>query len=149
MGTGSTEPGGPAWRQTTFFPFALTSQLATGATLELKLDSDTYETSQYGTVPVVDAVATHDAEAGRTSVFLVNRSQTDDVTVTIDVAALGEITVLDAQTLNDDADVYAANTLLEQERVSLRDNKSVVTEPGTVTVTLPPVSWSAISLGRV
>ena len=143
-----TEPGGPAWRQTTFFPFALTSQLATGATLELKLDSDTYETSQYGTVPIVDAVATHDAEAGRTSVFLVNRSQTDDATVTIDVAALGEITVLDAQTLNDDADVYAANTLLERERVSLRDNKSVVSGAGTVTVTLPPVSWSAISLGR-
>jgi len=64
------------------------------------------------------------------------------------VAALGEITVLDAQTLKDDADVYAANTLLERERVSLRDNKSVVSGVGTVTVTLPPVSWSAISLGR-
>jgi alpha-N-arabinofuranosidase len=93
-------------------------------------------------------VATHDAEAGRTAVFLVNRSQTEDATVTIDVAALGDITVLDAQTLNDDADVYAANTLLERERVSLRDNKSVVAGAGMVTVTLPPVSWSAISLGQ-
>ena len=143
-----TEPGGPAWRQTTFFPFALTSRLATGATLAVKLDSDTYETSQFGTVPVVDAVATHDANTGRTSVFLVNRSQTDDATVTIDVAALGEIRVLDAQTLSDD-DVHAANTLLDRERVSLRDNKTVSMGVGTISVTLPPVSWTAISLGRV
>jgi alpha-L-arabinofuranosidase len=49
-------------------------------------------------------VATHDAEAGRTSVFLVNRCQTDDATVTIDVAALGDVSALDAQTLNDDSD---------------------------------------------
>ncbi len=40
-----TEPGGPAWRQTTFFPFAITSRLARGVTLELKLDCPTYETA--------------------------------------------------------------------------------------------------------
>jgi alpha-L-arabinofuranosidase len=142
-----TEPGGPAWRQTTFLPFALTSRLATGATLAIGLDSDTYETSQYGTVPVIDAVATHDADTGGTAVFLVNRSQSDNAAVTIDVAALGGITVLDAQTLNDD-DVHAANTLLDQERVTLRDNETVVARGGTISVALPPVSWSAISLGR-
>ena len=58
-----TEPGGDAWRQTTFFPFALASSLARGVTLELKLDCPTYETALYGDVPVVDAVATHDAES--------------------------------------------------------------------------------------
>ena len=31
-----TEPGGAAWRQTTFFPFAVTSRLARGVTLELR-----------------------------------------------------------------------------------------------------------------
>ena len=36
-----TEPGGPAWRQATFFPFALASRLARGVTLELKLDCPT------------------------------------------------------------------------------------------------------------
>ena len=38
-----TEPGGPAWRQTTFFPFAITSRLAQGEALELKLDAPTYD----------------------------------------------------------------------------------------------------------
>ncbi|HVL59917.1 MAG TPA: alpha-N-arabinofuranosidase, partial [Microbacterium sp.] len=55
-----TEPGGPAWRQTTFHPFSLTSRLARGVALELKLDSPTYATQLYGEVPLVDAVATYD-----------------------------------------------------------------------------------------
>ena len=141
-----TEPGGPAWRQATFFPFALTSQLATGTALEVKLEAPTYETEVYGVVPLVDAVATHDAETGRAAVFLVNRSQGEPVSVTIDVSALGEITVLDAQTLADD-DVYAKNTLDEPERVGLRANDSAELAEGQLTLVLPAVSWTAVSLG--
>ena len=89
-----TEPGGPAWRQTTFFPFAITSRLAKGSALEVKLESPTYETEVYGVVPQVDAVATHDAETGESAVFLVNRSRTEATTVTIDVSALGGVRVL-------------------------------------------------------
>ncbi len=69
-----TEPGGAAWRQTTFFPFAVTSRLARGVTLELKLDCPTYVSERHGVVPVVDAVATYDEATGDTAVFLVNRS---------------------------------------------------------------------------
>ena len=69
-----TEPGGPAWRQTTFFPFAMTSRLAVGDALEREARVRHYETSRYGEVPLVDAVATHDAETGPYAVFLVNRS---------------------------------------------------------------------------
>ncbi|MDQ0574494.1 arabinosylfuranosidase ArfA [Agromyces albus] len=141
-----TEPGGPAWRQATFFPFALTSQLATGKALEVRLDAPTYETEVYGVVPLVDAVATHDAETGRAAVFLVNRSQGEPISVTIDVSALGEITVLDAQTLADD-DVYAKNTLDEPERVGLRANDSAELADGQLTLVLPAVSWTAVSLG--
>ena len=138
-----TEPGGPAWRQTTFFPFAETSRLARGEALTLKLVSDTYETQKYGTVNVVDAVATHDA--GSTSVFLVNRGR-EQAEVTIDVRALGAVAVLEASTLSDD-DVYAKNTLAEPERVGLTANSSAVVADGAITITLPPVSWTALALG--
>ena len=141
-----TEPGGPAWRQTTFFPFATTSRLATGTALEVKLESPGYDTELYGTVALVDAVATHDPATGRTAVFLVNRSQTDEVVVTIDVGALGSVAVLSAQTLAD-ADVTAKNTLKQPDRVALASNASATTSAGAVTVTLPAVSWTAIELG--
>ncbi|MDQ0735962.1 arabinosylfuranosidase ArfA [Arthrobacter agilis] len=140
-----TEPGGPAWRQTTFFPFSITSKLAQGSVLELKLDAGTYETSDYGTVSLVDAVATHDDATGATAVFLVNRSQTEETTVTIDVAALNGFSSVTAQSLYD-TDVYAKNTLEEPERVTMKTNTSAKLDGGAVTITLPPVSWTAVSL---
>ncbi|MCI4659370.1 arabinosylfuranosidase ArfA [Cryobacterium zhongshanensis] len=140
-----TEPNGPAWRQTTFFPFALTSRLAQGVALEVKLESETYSTAVYGDVAVVDAVATHDEETGLTSVFLVNRDQTRAVSVEIDTTALGDVTVREAQTLSD-AEVYAKNVLDDQERVGLRANDSVRVSRDVVSITLPPVSWTAVSL---
>ncbi|MGS0562515.1 arabinosylfuranosidase ArfA [Microbacterium aurugineum] len=141
-----TEPGGPAWRQTTFYPFSITSRLAQGDALELKLDAPSYRTALYGEVPLVDAVATHESETGRSAVFLVNRSTTEAITVTVDIAGLGDVGVCEARTLSDD-DVYAVNTLADPERVTVRDNDTVALEGGLLTVTLPPVSWSAIALG--
>ncbi|WP_043441982.1 arabinosylfuranosidase ArfA [Arthrobacter sp. L77] len=140
-----TEPGGPAWRQTTFFPFSITSRLARGSVLELTLDAGTYTTGEYGVVPLVDAVATHDDATGATAVFLVNRSQTEETTVTIDVAALPGITGVTAESLYD-TDVYARNTLEEPDRVTMRPNTSARLDGGAVTITLPPVSWTAAAL---
>jgi alpha-N-arabinofuranosidase len=141
-----TEPGGPAWRQTTFFPFSITSRLARGEALELKLDAPTYETARFGEVPLVDAVATHDAETGRSAVFLVNRSATESITVTVDAAGLGDVSVLETHTLAD-SDLYAKNTLEDRERVAPSPNGSASLSGGELTIVLPPVSWTAISLG--
>jgi alpha-L-arabinofuranosidase len=140
-----TEPGGATWRQTTFFPFAVTSRLAVGCALEVKLESDTYLTSTYGEVSTVDAVATHDAATGKTAIFLVNRSLDAQTTVTIDVSHLGPVSIAETSTLADD-DMYAKNTLAEQERVALRPNDSATIASGILTITLPAVSWTAIAL---
>lgn len=57
--SGMTEPGGPAWRQTTFYPFSMTARYAkNGTVLEPKLTSNTYATAKYGEVPVVNSVST-------------------------------------------------------------------------------------------
>jgi len=141
-----TEPGGDTWRQTTFFPFAVTSRLARGEVLSVKLTSDRYDTKVYGEVATVDAVATHDAETGRTAVFLVNRSQDEPAEVSVDVRALGALSVLECQTLAD-PNVNAANTLEDQARVGLSVNDTARIADGILTLTLPPVSWSALSLG--
>jgi alpha-L-arabinofuranosidase len=139
-----TEPGGPAWRQTTFFPFSLTSRLANGSTLDVKLTSDVHEPDLYGTVDTVDAVATHDRETGQTAVFLVNRSQSEEASIAIDLSALGTVTLLDAQTLAE-ADVHAKNTLAEKERVGLKRHEFVVIDDRVTSVILPPVSGTVLS----
>ncbi|HWV49803.1 MAG TPA: alpha-N-arabinofuranosidase [Microbacterium sp.] len=138
-----TEPGGAAWRQTTFFPFSVTSRLAKGEILKPRIDAGTYETKVYGEAPLVDSVVTTDGTDS--AVFLVNRSQTEAITVTVDVAELGATAIAEAVTLWDD-DVYAKNTLADQNRVGLKQLEGAALDGGVLTVTLPPVSWSAIAL---
>ncbi|CAG7612387.1 arabinosylfuranosidase ArfA [Actinacidiphila bryophytorum] len=138
-----TEPGGPAWRQTTFHPFSITSRLASGEVVRPVIESPVYETARYGEAALVDAVATVDED--RAAVFLVNRDLAEAAQVTIDVRGLGSSRVAEALTLAD-PDVYAKNTLDDQNRVVPAANTTAVLADGVLTVTLPPVSWTAIAL---
>ncbi len=140
-----TEPGGPVWRQTTFFPFAITARLAQGTVLRLAVESPSYETAEYGSVALVDAVATIDNDSGEVAVFLVHRSQNAATTVSIDVGSLGRIRLAESLTLADD-DPTATNTLEHQERVAPAPNRSVRIEDGLLTVELPAISWTALQL---
>ncbi|MGY1832010.1 alpha-N-arabinofuranosidase [Geodermatophilus sp. SYSU D01180] len=139
----AAEPQGPAWRKTTFFPFATTARLARGVALHVGVDGPAYDTAEHGEVPVVDAAAT--ADAGAAALFLVNRSQTEEAEVTVDVAALGVSTIAEALTLAD-PDPHAANTTDRPDRVRLRPNTRAALIEGMLRVGLPPVSWTAVSL---
>ena len=68
-----TEPAGPAWRQATFYPFALTARHARGEVLRVEPTAPTYSTSLYGDVPVLDATATRDPDGGDITIFVLNR----------------------------------------------------------------------------
>lgn len=139
-----TEPGGDAWKQTTFYPFSLTSRLARGTALELKLESPTYETELYGEVALIDAVATHDADGGAT-IFAVNRSLSEEVTLEIDAAALGRFATVSATSIFDD-DLHASNSAADPDRVRPKENESVTAQDGVITVTLPACSWTVLTL---
>ncbi|MCJ1714184.1 alpha-N-arabinofuranosidase [Microbacterium sp. M1A1_1b] len=139
-----TEPGGEAWRQTTFFPFSLTSRLAHGTSLQVIASGDTVDGGTYGQVPVVDSAAT--IEDGKAAVFLVNRHPSESTTVTIDLSGLDVTGDVHAEGVWDD-DLHAVNDLSNTSRVGLRTNDSARREGDTVTIELPPVSWTALSIG--
>ncbi|MCY1144370.1 alpha-N-arabinofuranosidase [Actinoplanes sp. Pm04-4] len=136
------EPTGTAWRQTTFHPFALTSRLAQGNVLDVKITSPAYETPRFGAVPVLDAVATHDPATGDLTVFAVNRHQTDPVDLTIPLPASTQVA---ESWLLTDSDLKATNTQENPDRVVPRPAEPTLTD-NTLRLTLPPVSWSAIRL---
>jgi alpha-N-arabinofuranosidase len=140
-----TQPGGAAWRQTIFFPFATTSRLAAGDVLRASITTDSYASAEWNEVPYVDAVVTYDAPALEAAVFLVNRHLTESRTVSIDLERVPAMRVVEALTLSD-PDPYAANTLENPERVSLAPNASARLDAGRLLIDLPPVSWSAIAL---
>jgi len=141
-----TEPGGPAWRQTTFFPFAITSRLAQGEAVRLSIEAPTIETARHGSVAAVDAVATHDAATGAAAIFLVHRGRDESAEVSIDVSGLGDVEVVETHLLHDD-DPYARNTLDDPERVRPVPVETRL-ENGILSITLPPIAWAALSLQR-
>ena len=140
-----TEPGGPAWTQTTYVPFATTSRLARGQALAVGVQSGTYETAAYGEVPLVDAVATHDPTTGAVALFLVNRAVDGPTPVEVDLGRTGVSTVAETVAVWDD-DLTAANTLADPERVRARTNDTARLVDGRLVLELPPVSWTAVSL---
>ncbi len=139
------EPGGPAWRQTTFHPFAQAARLAQGRVLQVVVRAPTYETATYGEVPVVDAVATHDEPTGDLALFAVNRSQTDSVELTLGLRAFPGLRVGEASVLAD-RDHLAVNTMDQPDRVRPREHPDAVIDEERLRIVLPPVSWNAVRL---
>ncbi|WP_159623152.1 alpha-N-arabinofuranosidase [Ruania rhizosphaerae] len=140
-----TEPGGRAWKQTIFHPFALTSQHAAGQVLQLAIDSPMHETAKFGEVAALDAVATHDAETGEVVVFAVNRSTTDELTLAVDTSAFGDLRVVEAVTLSNPDHTWQA-TADDDTSVAPRPNESATVTGGQLTAALAPVSWSMLRL---
>jgi alpha-N-arabinofuranosidase len=140
-----TEPGGPSWRQTTFYPFSITSRLASGEVIRPVIKAPTYQTARHGEVCVIDAVATVDED--RAAVFLVNRDVDHPAQVSIDVRSLGLgcERIAEAVTIAD-SDAYARNTLADPLRVTPHANTSAKLAQGVLDIELPPTSWTAIAL---
>lgn len=141
------EAGGPAWRQTTFHPFALTARHAAGTVLTTLVATSSVETGRYGAVPAVDAVATHDADTGRLTVFAVNRHLHDSARLEIDLRPFPGYRAVEHVVLTE-PDLTATNTQEHPDRVVPRDGGRPTEAAGTVEVVLPPASWSMVRLAE-
>ena len=99
-----------------------------------------------GEVDGVNAVAVRCAD-GSLAVFAVNRSLEATAEFEIRLQDGAQPASVEAQTLHDD-DLFAANTLYDQNRVTPHANGSAMydAESGVVRVSLPPVSWTALHI---
>ncbi|WP_231946515.1 arabinosylfuranosidase ArfA [Auraticoccus monumenti] len=139
-----TEPGGPAWRQTIFHPFALTARHARGTVLRLAVDSPLVATARYGEVDQLHTVATWDETTGELVVLAVNRGLVGDLTLDLDLSRFGDLSLVEHLVLTD-ADPAATNTAAQPERVVPRPGDATL-DDGRLTASLPAVSWHCLRL---
>jgi alpha-N-arabinofuranosidase len=142
-----TEPGGRAWRQTTFHPFAQASRYGRGEVLRIEPAAPALETARHGAVPALHAVAVR-GDDGATTLFAVNRSPADSLDLVADVRALGGCAVAE-HTVLADADPDARNTADSPDRVRPRAGSgrgAAVVDDGRLRAGLPPASWTVIRL---
>ena len=112
-----------------------------GAALDLLVESPQYETKKYGAMPLLDVSASYDAESGHQAVFLVNRSQTDPLTVELHWQSDAPARLSTIRQLNGD-DPKAANTFEAPDRITPRSLEGLEVKDGAATVTLPPLSFT-------
>ena len=145
-----TEPadqGGRSWKQTIFHPFALTARHAKGEVLRPAVTAPSMETKKWGEVPVLDAVATHDAETGDVVVFAVNRSLDEEMTLDVDLSRFAGLRVTEALTLSNPDWEWKA-TADDSTSVLPTANETAALDAGRLSATLPAVSWSMVRLAR-
>jgi alpha-L-arabinofuranosidase len=145
LGPIMTQPGGPAWRQTIFHPFALTAKHARGAVLDVRSQSPTYGTERYGQVPWLVATATYDQASGNLALFAVNRSQ-QPLALDVELQSFPGLRLAGHTVVADD-DIRAANTMQQPDRVIPRQHDGGGFIVGRMLhAELPGVSWNCIRL---
>lgn len=141
-----TEPGGAAWRQTTFYPFALTSTHGRGTVLQTVATSPSYETSWFGDVPVLDSVAVQSEDGSELTIFAVNRDQHESLPLQVDLRAFPELRTASHTYLTGD-DPEAKNTMETPDRVTPSQGAGATVDGGQLDLVLPPLSWNMIKVG--
>jgi alpha-N-arabinofuranosidase len=140
-----TENGGPAWRQTIFYPFLHASRFGRGEILEPLVRSPVYENRTHGDVPYLESIATWDSEAGEATLFAVNRSQTDELLLEGTIAGFDRPVLVEHIVLTH-KDPKATNTKERPNTVVPGRVDGTRIDGGTITARLPALSWNVIRL---
>jgi alpha-N-arabinofuranosidase len=140
-----TEPGTSAWRQTIFFPFALTARHARGDVLRVEPRSRMLQSVSRGDVPAVDVAATRDPDDGAITVFAVNRSETEPAVLDLTITGVGDYVAVEHVVLGGD-DLHLTNNQRTPERVAPRISTAHRVADHGATAEIPPVSWTMLRL---
>jgi alpha-L-arabinofuranosidase len=127
----------------TYYPIMLFSQLASGAALDVSVKAPCYSTAKFGDMPLLDVSASYD-EANKThAVFIVNRSQTDSLTVDLhwqdrapqSIKAVHQVAGTDPK---------AANSFEKPNAITAVSVKAPALKDKGATLIVPPLSFTAV-----
>jgi alpha-N-arabinofuranosidase len=140
-----TEPGGAAWRQTTYYPYLFASVYGRGEALRLIVNSPGYDSQVADNVPYLDISGVHD-EASRTlTFFAVNRHASESLDLELDLQGFGKARIADHQMMTN-ANLEAVNTLTAPLAVAPKKGSGAEVKDGQLTARLPPYSYQMIRL---
>jgi alpha-N-arabinofuranosidase len=138
-----TEPGGPSWRQSIYYPYFFASNFGRGTALELKAESPSYESSIASNVPYLDISAVHNDAEGTLTFFAINRNGQEPIDAEIDLAGFRVARVVDHQLMTH-SDLRAANTKVTQMEVVPRAGTGAQLDDTSLNLNLPPYSYQML-----
>jgi alpha-N-arabinofuranosidase len=141
-----TVRGDKLLRQTTFYPFVMVSNHASGVALSPLTVAPTQETKAFGAMPLLDVSASYDAENDSGAVFLVNRSQTETVTTEVSWTGAAPARVTSVQQLAG-SDPKAINSFEQPDTIVPQTLANPEVRDGRLSISLPPLSFTVVATG--
>ena len=135
-----------AWKQTIFYPFMHASLYGRGTALLPVIESEKYDTKDFTDVPYLDSVAVVSEDKQDLTVFAVNKSLQDAMTLTCDVRGFEDFRVVEHIVLTHE-DKKAVNSVKAQN-VAPKSNGDATLDGAELMATLPKLSWNVIRLHK-
>ena len=139
-----TVTGGPAWRQTSFYPFMHASRFGRGTALQTIVTCPRYDSRDFSGVPLLEATAVHNAAESELTLFAVNRDQQDELSLECDLRSFGTLSGV-THTVLDHQDLAAVNTK-DAQPVKPREARGASLDKGRLSVRLPRLSWNVLCM---
>jgi alpha-N-arabinofuranosidase len=140
-----TENGGPAWKQSIYYPYQFASLYGRGDALAVAVDGPTYDAQVADDVPYLDVSAVRASDGRTLTLFMVNRHPSEAMTIDLDLAGFDASGIARHITMAS-GDLQAANTARHQDRVVPAKGKGVGVRDGAVKGKLPPQSYHVIQV---
>jgi alpha-N-arabinofuranosidase len=134
---------GPAWRQTTSYPFADIARLGRGTILRTAVETPTYKLDGDGPIDAIELVAVHDEIGDSLVMFAVNRSPAS-LELGASLRELSARRVAEHRVLT--GDLSASNTADHPRRVVPADGLGATIDGDRLRVMLPARSWNVLRL---
>ena len=135
---------GAVWKQPTFYPFMQASNFGRGKVLSAQSVSPTYDSKEFSEVPFVESTVIHNEENGEVVVFAVNRSETDTLSLDIQLGDFEGLSIIEATELAE----YDPKLTTEEKHdaMEIKPNDSFKVDESIVEGELKPLSWNMIRL---
>lgn len=137
-----TRTGGPAWRQTMFYPFAQAAKFGRGSVLRQVADVPSYKVGEEAVGLLTSTIIRNDD--GGVTILAVNRDLENAADLSLELRSFPRMHVVEWSVL--DGDLTATNTESQPDRVQPRAHKAGIVEGTTVGLALPKASWNVIRL---
>jgi alpha-N-arabinofuranosidase len=140
-----TEPNGPAWKQSTYYPFYFASLYGRGTALNLVVNCPGYDAEIADNVPYIDVAGVLSSDGNTITLFAVNRHELETADTVIDLQDFGNPSILGYEIMTHE-NLQASNTLLNPGQVVPRKSSAANTEGTCVYVQLAPLSYSVLRI---
>ena len=142
------------WRSASYYALSQLMEYAKGTSMQTSVECETYDmpgyaiddTSQYRgkeNVPYVDSASAWDRENGRLNLFVLNRNEESEYSLTVDVRGFeGYRFVKQFEMYTDDLE--ASSSFDNPSLVLPKEKEDILFADGRLTTSLKPLSWNVL-----